>query len=75
MLAAEEHGDSPEATTILPMLACEDNKTGDGHWHHKSAILLTSHEQYQSLGSRRSVETVEDGCDRFHIASLARRAC
>jgi hypothetical protein len=63
MLAAEEHGASPEATTMLRLLAYEDNAMGCGDWHHSSAILVTSHEQYQSLDSRRPVEIVEDGSD------------
>jgi hypothetical protein len=68
MLAAEEHGDSPEATTMLRLLACEDNEIGCGYWHHSSAISRTSHEQDQSLATRTSVETVEDGSRPPYLA-------
>jgi hypothetical protein len=72
MLAAEEHGASPEATTMLRLLAYEDNAMGCGDWHHSSAILVTSHEQYQSLDSRRPVEIVEDGLDLGDDVSAGR---
>jgi hypothetical protein len=71
MLAAEEHGASPEATTMLRLLAYEDNAMGCGDWHHSSAILVTSHEQYQSLDSRRPVEIVEDGLESERVFGLA----